>query len=224
VRQDGSHPAPDARRALNPFELDGYTVPRRSFVGIPIFAIQRNPHLWPEPERFRFEAIAAEPPKPEPLATLRPAESVRLRLHRRRPRPRELQQARPRSRSQGSSYRAGNPSMKMNAKTTISISGRGTALLLLLGLGLPACQAFTRPSVSIVEIAEHLESACADMPVLATSGDGVFAVSGEDPALHHLRYVDGQVSRNDSCMIRLGNRLNRRVPPMYVNGEPVGFC
>ncbi len=116
------------RRALNPFELDGYTIPRRSFVGIPIFAIQRNPDHWPEPERFlpdrfldvneqdqhaflpfglgprrcpgeffaraetrvllskllerfRFKGIASDPPRPEPLATLRPAESVLLRLH-----------------------------------------------------------------------------------------------------------------------------------------------
>lgn len=54
--------------------------------------------------------------------------------------------------------------------------------------------------------------------------DGVFAVPGSDPDHHRLRFVDGQVSANDSCMIRLGNRLNPGVPPVYVNGEPVGFC
>ena len=114
--------------------------------------------------------------------------------------------------------------MEMKTKPMNPICGPSAVLLLLVGLGLPACQAFTRPSMSVVDVAEHPQSACAEMPVLTTSGDGVFAISGEDPALHHLRYIDGQVSRNDSCMIRLGNRLNRRIPPMYVNGEPVGFC
>ena len=54
--------------------------------------------------------------------------------------------------------------------------------------------------------------------------DGVFAVRGGDPARPQLRYCDGQVARNDSCMIRLGRKLNPKVPPLYVNGEPVGFC
>ena len=54
--------------------------------------------------------------------------------------------------------------------------------------------------------------------------DGVFAVRGADPAKPQLRYCDGQVARNDSCMIRLGRKLNPKVPPLYVNGEPVGFC
>ena len=56
------------------------------------------------------------------------------------------------------------------------------------------------------------------------SGDGVFAVPGGDEDHYRLRFTDGQVSRNDSCMIKLGNRLNPRVPPMYVNGEPLAFC
>jgi hypothetical protein len=61
----------------------------------------------------------------------------------------------------------------------------------------------------------------AEPPAIA---GGAFAVPGETSERHRLRYADGQVSRNDSCMILLGNRLNRRVPPLYVNGEPLGFC
>ena len=53
---------------------------------------------------------------------------------------------------------------------------------------------------------------------------GAFAVPGKDPTHHHLRFADGQVSPNDSCMILLGNNLNPKVPPMYVNGLPLGFC
>lgn len=40
------------RRSLVPHELGGYTVPRRSFLSIPVHAIHRNPDHWPEPERF----------------------------------------------------------------------------------------------------------------------------------------------------------------------------
>ena len=66
--------------------------------------------------------------------------------------------------------------------------------------------------------------ACLMTPPATSTGDGVFAVPGSDADHHRLRYLDGQLSRNDSCMIRLGNMLNRGVPPLYVNGEPVGFC
>ena len=69
-----------------------------------------------------------------------------------------------------------------------------------------------------------LLAACSSTAPIAASGDGVFAVKGDDPDHHRLRYADGQLSRNDSCAIVLGNRLNRRIPPMYVNGSPVGFC
>lgn len=55
-------------------------------------------------------------------------------------------------------------------------------------------------------------------------GEGVFAVPGPDPKYPRLRYLDGQVSANDSCMIRLENALNPRMPPAYVNGRPLGFC
>ena len=80
---------------------------------------------------------------------------------------------------------------------------RSLALLALLGTTLPSC---------------------ASMATGRMDGDGVFTVPGSDPDHPRLRYRDGQVSRNDSCMIRMENGLNFRVPPMYVNGEPVGFC
>lgn len=54
--------------------------------------------------------------------------------------------------------------------------------------------------------------------------DGAFYVLGEDPVHPRVRTLEGQLSLNDSCMIRLGNKLSRRVPPMYVNGQPLGFC
>lgn len=41
--------------------------------------------------------------------------------------------------------------------------------------------------------------------------------------LSPLRFADGTVSLNDRCPVRRGH-LNRRMPPVYVNSRPVGFC
>jgi hypothetical protein len=38
-----------------------------------------------------------------------------------------------------------------------------------------------------------------------------------------LRFEDGAVSLNDRCPVRRA-RLNRKMPPVFVNGRPVGFC
>lgn len=61
-------------------------------------------------------------------------------------------------------------------------------------------------------------------PPRALDGDGAFYVATSDPAKPAVRYVDGQRSLNETCAIQLGNKLNRRVPPAYVNGRPIGFC
>lgn len=67
--------------------------------------------------------------------------------------------------------------------------------------------------------------AAAAMPsMLALSGDGIHYVEGAEPTRPRVRYLDGQVSLNQSCAIQLGNKLNRKIPPVYVNGSPVGFC
>ena len=55
-------------------------------------------------------------------------------------------------------------------------------------------------------------------------GEGVVVLPSADPLRYHLRYADGQVSLNDACAIRLENRLNPKIPPVYVNGQPIGFC
>lgn len=55
-------------------------------------------------------------------------------------------------------------------------------------------------------------------------GDGVVALPSDNPLRFHLRYRDGQVSVNDACAIRLENKLNPKIPPVYVNGRPIGFC
>ena len=41
--------------------------------------------------------------------------------------------------------------------------------------------------------------------------------------LPRIRYADDQVSLNDRCPVRKA-KLNRKMPPLYVNGRPLGFC
>ena len=48
-------------------------------------------------------------------------------------------------------------------------------------------------------------------------------VNAQD-SLPRLRYFDGsQVSLNDRCAVRKV-KLNPKMPPVYVNGQPIGFC
>ena len=50
------------------------------------------------------------------------------------------------------------------------------------------------------------------------------AYVNEQDTLPRLRYYDGdQVSLNDRCAVR-HVKLNPKMPPIYVNGQPVGFC
>jgi hypothetical protein len=38
-----------------------------------------------------------------------------------------------------------------------------------------------------------------------------------------LVFGDGLISLNDRCIVRK-TKLNPKMPPVYVNGRPVGFC
>jgi len=59
----------------------------------------------------------------------------------------------------------------------------------------------------------------------ASNMAGADTVAYVDPAaeLSPLRYVPDVVSLNDRCPVRKG-RLNRNVPPTFVNGRAIGFC
>jgi hypothetical protein len=46
---------------------------------------------------------------------------------------------------------------------------------------------------------------------------------GSDTLLPHIQFADGQESLNDRCPVRRV-KLNLRMPPVYVNGRPIGFC
>ena len=48
-------------------------------------------------------------------------------------------------------------------------------------------------------------------------------VPGSDPEHPRIQYADSLVSLNDRCIVRQ-NKLSTSIPPVYVNGMPIGFC
>ncbi len=71
------------------------------------------------------------------------------------------------------------------------------------GLVIAALAAFTLPSSSAAQ--RYITSA------------------GEDPEYWRIQYADSLYSLNDQCIVRL-RKLSLRIPPVYVNGLPIGFC
>ena len=98
--------------------------------------------------------------------------------------------------------------------------------VLALGLWLAGCAApvaqgsLAEPEAPAEEPAAMAMQAA--MPVL--DGEGVIYVASTGATRPRVRYLDGQVSLNSHCAIRVENKLNRRIPPVYVNGRPIGFC
>lgn len=81
-----------------------------------------------------------------------------------------------------------------------------------------------RPSTVLIALLLAPIAAC-------TSGDRSgqvdesFSVAyvDEESEFPRIRYADGLVSVNDRCPVRQ-RKLNTKLPPIYVNGLPVGFC
>ncbi len=48
-------------------------------------------------------------------------------------------------------------------------------------------------------------------------------VAADGQTFPRVLYADGDISHNDRCPVRK-NKLNRHMDPLFVNGEPVGFC
>ncbi len=69
-----------------------------------------------------------------------------------------------------------------------------------------------------------LVAACGSERV-STRMDPVVPVGFDDStaAYPHVLFSDGQRSLNDRCPVRRG-RLNARMPALFVNGMPLGFC
>lgn len=101
---------------------------------------------------------------------------------------------------------------------------------LLLGSLAAACAArptVPEPALGLERVAlgpVALELGPMLRPPRPLDDDGIFYVLGGDPPHPRVRYLDGQLSLNETCAIRVENKLSRRVPPAYVNGLPLGFC
>jgi len=52
---------------------------------------------------------------------------------------------------------------------------------------------------------------------------GAVAYDVEAAEFPRIQFGDGQLSLNDRCIVRQV-KLNLRMPPIYVNGRPIGFC
>jgi hypothetical protein len=63
----------------------------------------------------------------------------------------------------------------------------------------------------------------ATVALAAASAAAQRFVPTADPAHPRLKFADSLESLNDRCMVR-GSRLNARIAPQYVNGQPLGFC
>jgi hypothetical protein len=90
-----------------------------------------------------------------------------------------------------------------------------------------------RAAISLFVFATSLASinlACSDQDAdeAANEPEKDYVVFGEfinpEDSLPRIRYFDGGlVSLNDRCAVRKV-RLNPKMPAVYVNGQPIGFC
>lgn len=77
-------------------------------------------------------------------------------------------------------------------------------------------------SIAVASACSKKEAAKTEEPAKDYVVMGEF-VNPQD-TLPRLRYFeDNQVSLNDRCAVRKV-KLNPKMPPVYVNGQPVGFC
>ena len=98
-------------------------------------------------------------------------------------------------------------------------------IALLGGALLAACAVTPSTELAPAQAAQPVpEVQAADQAPCVLDGAGVYFVASQDPARPRVRYADGQVGLADHCAIRVANGLNRRIPPVYVNGRPIGFC
>ena len=59
--------------------------------------------------------------------------------------------------------------------------------------------------------------------LLAAAATAQRLVPGTDAEHPRVQYADSLVSLNDRCIVRQ-NKLNPKIPAIYVNAAPIGFC
>ena len=68
-----------------------------------------------------------------------------------------------------------------------------------------------------------LITGCSKQKAELVIDSGIVAYADSTAEFPRLIFTDGQVSQNDRCMVRM-SKLNRKMPAIYINGKPVGFC
>ncbi len=66
-------------------------------------------------------------------------------------------------------------------------------------------------------------SGCGQQKAELVNDSGAVAYVDSTAEYPRLIFADGHTSINNRCMVRMV-KLNRRMPPVYVNSQPVGFC
>lgn len=65
-----------------------------------------------------------------------------------------------------------------------------------------------------------------NIPAAYIDADGTHESMARDTlrnAFPHLKLTGGEITLNDRCPVRKAP-LNRRLPALFVNGHPIGFC
>jgi hypothetical protein len=66
-------------------------------------------------------------------------------------------------------------------------------------------------------------SACGGRPAELVPPIGTIEAVDPDSAFPRLKFADGLVSINERCPVTK-RKLSVHFPPVYVNGQPIGFC
>ena len=66
-------------------------------------------------------------------------------------------------------------------------------------------------------------SACGERPAELVPPVGKVELVDPGSPFPKLKFADGQVSINDKCPVTK-RKLSVHWPPVYVNGQPIGFC
>ena len=68
-----------------------------------------------------------------------------------------------------------------------------------------------------------LAVACGGRPAELVPPIGTAVVLDPEAPFPKIRFADGMVSANDRCPVTK-RKLSILFPPVYVNGQPIGFC
>lgn len=81
-------------------------------------------------------------------------------------------------------------------------------------------------AAAAISCGQGVEYAADNHPAFFVDADGSNETTVRDTLRNrypHLKLEDGSVTLNDRCPVRKSG-LNRRLPVLFVNARPIGFC